>query len=933
MRNFPVRIAIVLGTLLPCFASGTVTNCAEQELRAALVGGGTVAFQCDGVITLTNTIHITEPTVLDAQGVNVTISGGGSVRLFAVADGIAFSAKGIVLANGYHRGEDSIQTSETTATQPGDGMGGAIFSQGGIVNLIDCTLSNNVVIGGDALPRPSSAAPAFSGGDGMGGAIYALGGSISLSNCTVTTNRATGGMGNGGYSGNGDSGPGRGGAIYCHGVALQIKKSHFLKNQSSGGPGRSFFSADLFRAYSGHAEGGAICAAASSFTLTDSVFRSNQASGADGGSATSPLGIPFNAGPARGGGLFIVDGTTNAIIENCEFESNIASGGGGFRTSLGANGFGGAIAAASKVVILNSTFLANRSHGGSSFLPAPGHGGGVWSSQELVLSGSTFSANIAAGGHGGQQAVGSVGKEGAGGAVWASGKLLSTNCTFFANEAIGGQGYLFGGPLAPANGGAIALSSGEAVLQHLTLISNLSLRVTNLLVYGVPGTAGSLFVGTNASVTLGNSILAASSSHTNVHGSVIDAGYNLSSDSTPQFTSVGSRNGIDPMLGTLSDNGGPTMTIPLLANSPALDGVLGSSESPAFDQRGISRPHGPFPDIGAFEFSSLAPIMIQAPQGGIGLISTSFVFSAAAVGAQPLLYQWRKNQSPLQDQTNATLTLPVLQESDAGFYSVAVSNPFGQIRSPEAELIVDLKPWIAVPHKSLKVKLGEAARFSIEARGPSLSYEWRHEGLPIPGATNAEYIIPQTILSSAGYYSVTVTNFAGAAWATAPLTIDRTNLKIDVKPLSQTVEEGMSVTFTVKASGDDLPIRYQWYIDNWIGIPSATNSSFTIPVADLAHSGSYYVRVYDGFQEEWTKGAQLRVLPRGSLPRLVATQAGPSNISITFTQAPGADLRLLRSTNLVDWIPVQTSGTTNGTTVQILESTSKENRSFFKIAP
>ena len=43
----------LLGTSPRSFASGVVTNCTDADLRAALQGGGTVTFACDGTIVLT----------------------------------------------------------------------------------------------------------------------------------------------------------------------------------------------------------------------------------------------------------------------------------------------------------------------------------------------------------------------------------------------------------------------------------------------------------------------------------------------------------------------------------------------------------------------------------------------------------------------------------------------------------------------------------------------------------------------------------------------------------------------------------------------------------------------------------------------------------------------------------------------------------------
>jgi CSLREA domain-containing protein len=57
---------------------------------------------------------------------------------------------------------------------------------------------------------------------------------------------------------------------------------------------------------------------------------------------------------------------------------------------------------------------------------------------------------------------------------------------------------------------------------------------------------------------------------------------------------------IDPKLGALANNGGPTQTHALLAGSPALD-AASSEGCPAIDQRGVARPQGPACDVGSYE--------------------------------------------------------------------------------------------------------------------------------------------------------------------------------------------------------------------------------------------------------------------------------------------------------------------------------------------
>ena len=64
---------------------------------------------------------------------------------------------------------------------------------------------------------------------------------------------------------------------------------------------------------------------------------------------------------------------------------------------------------------------------------------------------------------------------------------------------------------------------------------------------------------------------------------------------------VGSRSApLDPKLGSLADNGGPTRTHALLAGSPAID-AASTPDCPTTDQRGVLRPQRAACDIGSYE--------------------------------------------------------------------------------------------------------------------------------------------------------------------------------------------------------------------------------------------------------------------------------------------------------------------------------------------
>jgi hypothetical protein len=80
-------------------------------------------------------------------------------------------------------------------------------------------------------------------------------------------------------------------------------------------------------------------------------------------------------------------------------------------------------------------------------------------------------------------------------------------------------------------------------------------------------------------------------------------GYNLDSGTTCGLTKTTDLTNTNAMLGSLANNGGPTLTMALLPGSPAIDhGGTAANGCPATDQRGVSRPQGPACDIGAYEY-------------------------------------------------------------------------------------------------------------------------------------------------------------------------------------------------------------------------------------------------------------------------------------------------------------------------------------------
>ncbi len=106
-----------------------------------------------------------------------------------------------------------------------------------------------------------------------------------------------------------------------------------------------------------------------------------------------------------------------------------------------------------------------------------------------------------------------------------------------------------------------------------------------------------------------------------------------------QFLTGDSAHPVDPHLGPLADNGGPTLTQALLPSSLALNAGFADGAT-VTDQRGAARPQGYAVDIGAFEqvASSLAITDVAATlnaDGSLQLLITGTGFDNTAGGPLP----------------------------------------------------------------------------------------------------------------------------------------------------------------------------------------------------------------------------------------------------------------------------------------------------------
>ncbi len=462
-------------------------------------------------------------------------------------------------------------TAESTSTL--SSIGGAIYNESDL-ELLRTTLNGN-----QALPGTASA--------GFTGGLYTLKGTVTLDQCEVRDNTASDNTTGGGlynaYSSTGShtltvtnttiSGNFAGsGSAVANSSIMSLTNCQILDNVTNLGSAvstnllnsQSTIASCTFSGNAGEGGGAVSCSSTAVVDLQDCLFENNTST--TSGGAVSSLGV--------------------VTMDLCTFRGNSANTGDG----------GGFIRLSGDITMTRCTFDANQAdRGGAVYLQE--NFGGIASIQE-----STFRDNIAFNG---------------GGALFAEGAWDLSQCTLSGNTAGTNGGAIHHGDGTPAG-------NGLATIKQCTISGN----TANVEGGGIMQLAD---------MSLGGTIISGNTGF----GGVADIDHDIPSYTGSNFTSlgfnlVGDNNlsgwntndqlGIlDPLLGVLQDNGGPTETMAVLPGSPAIDGSSPALYGPfTYDQRGpgFSRvldgdqQGSVLGDIGAFEFNPVCTGIVTSLADG-----------------------------------------------------------------------------------------------------------------------------------------------------------------------------------------------------------------------------------------------------------------------------------------------------------------------------
>jgi hypothetical protein len=476
---------------------------------------------------------------------------------------------------------DAIEQANTNAAA--DTISFAPSFNGGIYNIVLTTGELSVAAdGGHALTidaqdsdvtiDANSASRVFNVGSGA---------NLTLTNLTITGGKAD-----------------NGGGILTQDATLTVSNSRIIANVATGsGGGIDSFGGTLtlesnstVSGNNAHFGGGIANANVGTATLTNSTVVGNNAATRGGGiwnngtlTLVSSTVTGNGATSEGGGGLYNAFGPVILTASTVSDNNTGAFGGGIFNSGIGTiemnggqisgnsadDGGGGIDNFGGTVTLMDSTVAGNDTGAGFGGGGINNRNGGT-----ATLAGSTVSGNTAMT---------------EGGGIYNNGNLTLANSTVSGNAA-------------PSGGGVF----------HAAFTSIL---INNTLTNNTATTGGGIFRGTLGTLTLTNTIVAGQALGGDCGGpaSPSSGGHNLDSDATCKLTDLADIPNGNASLGPLQDNGGPTETHALLANSDAIDAgdetVCAASPVDGLDQRGFVRPGVGATNcsIGAYEFNAVPP--------------------------------------------------------------------------------------------------------------------------------------------------------------------------------------------------------------------------------------------------------------------------------------------------------------------------------------
>ncbi|MBI5774163.1 MAG: immunoglobulin domain-containing protein, partial [Verrucomicrobia bacterium] len=681
-------------------------------------GADSIYFLDDSLNPISGTINL--ETALPLINASLDMIGPGAAQLTVRRNGAA----NYRLLETVYGSSPLLQVSGLTL-QNGKESGGALYQRGGSLRLADCVFDGN-------------------DGNGSGGAaVYAFDlNQVTMTNCIITNN--TGG----------------GGAVFIQGnITNLIVDCRFVNNSTTfGGVGgalaispmafgetRTVIDRCTFSGNSAWAAGALTLGYPSAYgytyftTIQNSTFSGNTASSSHSGA--------------------IANGCPNLLLINCTLSGNSAYSGAG-AMHVGDNFSSG------RATLQNCTVTGNRCGTGD----ANGEGGGILvghSSPRLFLRNTIVAGNTDSGVNFNNPDV-----YASAGAMVSQGWNLvgmTNGCPDFTNST-----DIIGSVAAPVNPLLAPLANyGGPTLTHMPFVGSPVLDKGNVAGLGLTNDQRGL-------PRLVDEPLIANASG----GDGSDIGATEGSVSQPLEITQ------HPQSLTVQQGQNATFTVVVTGTPLGYQWRKNGGNIPNASVATFTITNAQSADAGTYSVvisnavstitSSNATLTVTLPPTITGDLMPVSVISGqpgclelTATGPGPFTYQFRKSGSVVISTNVPKLLFNPVTTNDSGLYDVIVTGSGGSVTSS----VVSVKAWIAPvitqQPASLAVTNGQTATFAVGAGGTSpMDYQWRRNGVPIPGANSSTLTFTNTQPFQAGTYDVVVGNGGGSVVSTpVPLTV------------------------------------------------------------------------------------------------------------------------------------------------------------------
>ena len=274
----------------------------------------------------------------------------------------------------------------------------------------------------------------------------------------------------------------------------------------------------------------------------------------------------------------------------------------------------------------------------------------------------------------------------------------------------------------------------------------------------------------------------------------------------------------------------------------------------------------------------MPPEITQLTESLTVIDGESVELTVAALGSEPLAYQWSRAGEAIDGATAPTLRLAKAASGDAGDYSVTVSNAAGQAESGVVTVKVIEPVRIVTQPEGATAILGESVTLQVVANGTApITYAWYHDGELVEGATESILRLAKVQAADTGGYHLVASNPGGTAKSKIAGLVVVLPPEITQLTESLSVMERDSAELSVTAVGSE-PLAYQWSRDG-VEIEGATAPTLPLVRVAPAAAGDYTVVARNAAGQAESNAITVEVIE----PIRIVTQPEGANATLEDT--------------------------------------------------